>query len=479
MVNNIVAFIMRYFKFIFLALCLLTLLPYFLACRYIHPFFDDYFFADQISTHGIGDFVRYFYFNWSGRYSEEFLMAVGNAKIKGASNIQYVLFAVFVLLTQLCSFFYIVQVLFKSYYSFINRILITLIVFAFYLVFMPELFTSFYWYCSSYYQLCLSFLLLNLGLIINMFNQEKGWFYKFNLLVLNVFIAGFSEVTIFSFGLVYLAIIIHHYFKYKKIKTFWLLLLLVFGTFALVNMLSPGNFMRMSVAKSGGGNGFVFSSLRAVYDLILFHGTYTFFKTPFLFLCMLFIPSAIRYLKSENPALKIFNVNPLYSILVTLLIFYLQHALSIYGAGYSLQGRVFNFSIFLFYLAFAYNLLVMLNYFSGKITALYFEIPPVAAKWVLIILVLIFNFSDNNRLLWGDLVRELPAFQKQLIERYELIENAKKNGAMEVEVPLVKAMPKLYIFGEDEKCKTSSFVNEQKYLKEAGQYFKITIKIKE
>lgn len=46
-----------------------------------------------------------------------------------------------------------------------------------------------------------------------------------------------------------------------------------------------------------------------------------------------------------------------------------------------------------------------------------------------------------HRLLWGYLVRESPAFQKQLTERYKLIENAKKYGAQEVEVPFVKAIP--------------------------------------
>jgi hypothetical protein len=472
-------FIAKYFKAIIIALCLLAILPYFLACWYIHPFFDDYFFASQIHANGLAGFTRYFYLNWSGRYSEEILMAIVNSKIKDASNVQYFLFGLFVLTSLLCSFFYLVHVIFKSYYSLFNKAIIALTVFAFYLAFMPELFTSFYWYCSSYYQLCLSFLLLNIALIINIFKEEKEWIYKINLLFLNVFIAGFSEVTIFSFGILYFAIVVHHYLKYKKIKTYWLLLLLVFCSCAIFNILSPGNFVRMCIAKSGAENGFIFSSLRAVYDLILFHGVYTFFKTPFLFFCILFLSLAISYLKSGIPLTKIFNVNPLYSIIVTLLIFYLQHALSIYGAGYSLQGRVFNFSIFLFYLAFAYNLLVVLYYFSGKITTPSFKINPLAAKWLMIVIVFLFNFSDNNRLLWGDLARELPAFQKQLTERYELIENAKKNGAKEVEVPLVKAMPKLYIFGEDARCKAGSFANEQKFLDEAGSFFKIIIKTKE
>lgn len=474
-----ISFSLKYFKFIFIAVCVLALLPYFLACRYIHPFFDDYFFADQISTNGIGGFIRFFYFNWSGRYSEELLMAIGNVKINNTSNLQFILFAIFILITQFCSFFYLVQVLFKDYYSVMNRLLIALFGFVFYLVFMPELFTSFYWYCSSYYQLCLTFLVLNISLIINMFREEKSWLYKTILILLNVFLAGFSEITIFSFGLLYLAMVVHHYFRYKRIKTFWLLLLVVFGSCAVFNILAPGNFMRMNASNTSGGNGFVFSSIRAVYDLILFHGSYTFFKTPFLFLCLLFMPFAVKYVRSGIPVTKIFNIHPFYSLIITLLIFYLHHALSIYGAGYSLQGRVFNFSIFLFYLAMAYNLLVVLNYFNGKKAILNFEINPVVTKLVMILLVLIFNFSDNNRLLWGDLFRELPAFQKQITQRYGLIENAKKNGAMEVEVPPVKAMPKLFIFGEEAKCQTGSFANEQKYLTESEYFFKITIKIKE
>lgn len=478
---NLVAFIKRNVNSIIIILCLFAILPYFIAGSYIHPFFDDYFFASQIDEKGIFGFIRYFYLNWSGRYSEEILMALFNAKIVSSGNIQFVLLAVFIMSAVFFAMFYLVHILFKNYCSLTNRVIIALSGFTFYLVFMPELFTSFYWYCSSYYQLSLAFLLLDIGLIINILIKERSLIYKGGILLLNVFIAGFSEVTVFSVSILYFSIIVYHYIKLKRINTFLILLLLVFITFAMFNLLSHGNIQRMSVSAShtGGGNGFFFSSIRAVYDLILFHGIYTFFKTPFLFLCLLFVPWLIKYLKSDNPIPKIFKVNPLYSILITLFIFYLHHALTLYGAGYSLQGRVFNFSVLLFWLALIYNLFAVLTYFSGKIPSIFSEISPQATKWAFAVIVLLFSFSDNNRLLIGDLTRELPAYQKQMCHRYELIEKAKKNGAQDVIVPQVKAFPKLFLFGEDSKCKTSSFVNEKKFLGEAEMYFKIKIKTKD
>jgi hypothetical protein len=471
-------FLTKHFKAVLLLLCLFIIFPYFLACRFIHPFFDDFYFAGQIPQYGAFNFIRYFYSNWSGRYSEIILMVCSNAKISNGSNWQYALVGCITLLCLLASFFYIAQVLFKDYCSFFNRVLITLIVYAFYLTFMSEVFTAFYWYCSSYYQLCLAFIVMNIGFMITLFKGEKGWGFKCMVLLLNIFIAGFSEITVFSFAITYFSILIYNFVQYKKVDRFWLILFLVFIAFGAFNLCSPGNFVRMQVAHKGVKPGFIFSAIRAVYDLILFHGIYIFFKTPFLLLCFLFIPQAKSYMCSTAFPARILKVNPVYAILVTLLIFYLHHALSLYGAGYSLQGRVFNFSAFLFYIAFAYNLLLMLYHFSKKMEESAFNIPSIVQKIALLILLFLFNMSDNNRLLWGDLCRELPAFHRELGQRYALIENAKKSEATAVEVPAVKANPKLYIFGEDAKCQSTSFVNEEKYLKEVGNYFKITVRIK-
>jgi hypothetical protein len=460
-----------------LILCLLTIVPYFLACNYIHPFFDDFLFAHQISGKGAMDFIHYFYLNWSGRYSEVILMVCSNTTIKDANNIEYVLFGVFTLTVVFFSIFYVAQVFLKSYCSLFKRILVSLIVFAFYLVFMPELFSAFYWHCSSYYQLCLAFLLFNLGMLVGLFKEEKGWGYKSLLIVLNIFIAGFSEITIFSFTIFYLSVLIHRFITYKKVDAFWLILLLVFVSFAMINVCSPGNFVRMETSKEHPQ--FIFSAFRAVYDLILFHGVYLFFKTPFLIFCFLFAAEAKSYIQSAAGPVRIFRVNPLYSIAVTLFIFYLQHALSLYAAGYTLQGRVYNFSIFLFYTAVVYNLMVLLHYFSEKMEFNSFKMPSNVQKIIVLLLLILFNMSDNNRLLWGDLSRDLPSFHKELCQRYELIENAKKNGATEVEVPAVKAIPKLYIFGETARCKSGIFVNEEQFLIEVERYFQIHVRVKQ
>lgn len=119
-----------------------------------------------------------------------------------------------------------------------------------------------------------------------------------------------------------------------------------------------------------------------------------------------------------------------------------------------------------------------MTYFSAKLNVHFFDLKPVI-KISLLVIAFLFNMSDNNRLLWGDLFRELPSFQKQLTERYQLIEDAKKSGQTEVFVPLVKARPKLYIFGEEGAKATIYFVNDPKYLRETSDYFKIHVCIKE
>ncbi len=159
------------------------------------------------------------------------------------------------------------------------------------------------------------------------------------------------------------------------------------------------------------------------------------------------------------------------------MIFYLHHALTIYGAGYSLLGRVFNFSVLLFWIAFVYNFFVLLKYFSVTINTDPLPRYSFAAKLILMVMVLMFGFSENNRLLWGDLFRELPEFNRQMHQRYVLIENAKRNHQAEVVVPYIKEIPKLYLFREEDRCGNAYFVNEEKYLKETGSYFKISVKL--
>lgn len=103
----------------------------------------------------------------------------------------------------------------------------------------------------------------------------------------------------------------------------------------------------------------------------------------------------------------------------------------------------------------------------------------ITSNFFVVLILLLLNFSDNNRLLYGDLVRELPLFQKQLISRYALIREAKKEGKFEINVPLVKASPKLYMLGESARCSKYSFTNDEKFLKEQSLYFNIDIKLQE
>ncbi len=469
---KIISFIQKRWGLLLALLCLVTIVPYIATCLYIHPFFDDYLFSAMIERNGKAFFCDYYYFKWTGRYTDIVLWALFNCKI-GASNIQYVLFGLFLFISLFSSFLYLVYILFKDVYSFTQSILIALVAFSFYLVFMPELFSAFYWYDSSFYQLDLAVVLLNIAFVVDIFKEPKTWKYLFTIL-LNVYIGGVSEIYVITLGFLYLMIIIHQYARYKKFKNFWLLLLIIFGILSVLNIFSPGNMVRMQASHPM--NSFFFSSIRAFYDYLMFHISYTCFKTPFLFLLLLFIPSAAKFVQLPTSTNKIFNIHPLYSILATLFIFYLHHALSVYGAGYSLQGRVIDFSILLFWMACFYNVLVVLKYFSAKNIFQKFEFNSLAIKISVIGIVLLFNVSDNNRLLWGDLLRELPLFNKQLNQRYTMIHQAKERGENTIEVPLITAMPKLYMLGDDAKCGTYNFVNDQHYLNEASGYFKISIK---
>jgi FlaA1/EpsC-like NDP-sugar epimerase len=219
--------------------------------------------------------------------------------------------------------------------------------------------------------------------------------------------------------------------------------------------------------ESHSGNSIVFSAGRALYDLFVFHAAYMIYKSPVLLLLVLLLPFISLLIDRKEIKLAAFNIQPLLSVLICAGIFYTHHFLSLFAGGYSLQGRVFNISLFIAFIAVAFILINCLVYFNLKLT---FNLKFL--KLILLFVFINFLFSDNSRMVIGELTRTLPTLKKELNHRYALIGDAKQNNKTAVEVPRVNIPTQLFNLNKD-----SMTYNSPKYLREISLYYKIDVKL--
>ena len=76
-----------------------AILPFIVACFYIHPNADDWWFAAQLNDLGRWGFITDFYNDWSGRYFSNILIAIPKADMVQTPWMYRVLPIIFILLT--------------------------------------------------------------------------------------------------------------------------------------------------------------------------------------------------------------------------------------------------------------------------------------------------------------------------------------------------------------------------------------------
>lgn len=277
------------------------------------------------------------YFSWQGSFVSIFLMYM-QPGIFSIHLYRIVLLLMFIL-SIICP--YVLAFVFNKYYLHTKTDYIMIIVSAYIITLtqlMPSIFEAYYWFNGSiYYQFTLNLIFLFFSLMMVLSNTEKRGKQIFLLVILSIsaiLIGGSNYPLGLVFALILLGITGISFYKNKKYKWEYLILLFIFMTFFLINVLAPGNavrgqsYERLSLYKVG---------LFSIRDMLTEMPKWAVSSLCLVMLCAL---SPIYKKITQNASITF--INPLISFVIILLLLLTQYVPVLYGLGSKGPLRVEN-----------------------------------------------------------------------------------------------------------------------------------------
>lgn len=224
---------------IVIALGFVSLLPFLLICRYVHPVNDDYVYALRESGMNIFQSGVSTYIDWSGRYFATFL-SHANPLIQGRSvDTLQPLYSVALILLFVAAVCFFIHSLFRQRLSSLQQISLSALFVVLFLIQAPRISEFFYWFSSyiAYAVPCVLTLLLFALL------QRKDTLSVVVQSLLVISIVGSNEViaVLLAGALFYWA---SEVYRHRRAQSVILVTVAVLSL--LLVIASPGNFHRMS-----------------------------------------------------------------------------------------------------------------------------------------------------------------------------------------------------------------------------------------
>jgi hypothetical protein len=230
-----------------LLLLLLLFFPLLWISQYNYPSGDDYFIALQAKRLGALEATKWWYFNWSGRYSFLFLQS-----LISSSNAWLTLYKVFPAVLFLAGFGclnYFVRAFFGRGFSKTTLFILAAALYTLLISLTPDIATSFYWLTANIqYTGAVFTSLLILALYIN-FSQTKKLLartaYALLIAILIALLAGLNEVSALWLMATFGFINGLHIVRFKRLHKWALAFLAVGFVFSLFSFLAPGTRARI------------------------------------------------------------------------------------------------------------------------------------------------------------------------------------------------------------------------------------------
>lgn len=388
-------------KLLALAL-LLSNIPFLILTAFIHPAYDDYCFAEQ--TLRLGAFVAWkaTYNKWTGKYFGN-VLSVLTPLVYGNLTL-YKACALLIILLTFVSVFCLVNALFKSGLTTVERLLLASFITALFSNQMPEITEGYFWMGATvYYQfgsiLCLFFFALAASLPRKTKGARSFTFLLCSVLI--VAIVGSTETTMIIFAMLVAVITV----KMLLLKTeecwMWVIFSIITVACALIVVSSPGNAIRSSFFPNK--YRFLYSLGMSLRQEVAFLSIW-FSNISFLFGTLLFIPLAAK-LSDRADLPKYFRIHPLIPTLLLLAVIFLGLFPAYWSTGMMGQHRTVNTAYFFFLIGWFICLVIWVKYLKEKRWLKKESLP--AYVYLIGVAFLLFNlyFSNNTRTAIGDLVR--------------------------------------------------------------------------
>lgn len=446
---------------------IISFIPLLYICKYNCPSADDYNYAVTTvkvwnQTHSMAEVLKEavntsirFWHNWQGLYVSAFLLAFQPA-IFGLQ--WYALTGIIMLLLIVGStlFFssYFVHRLFNM--EIMDGITIGFVLSFFMIQFMPSAVEGLYWFNGAVnYGFFFAALLLYICLLIELQRQisKPKEIILFLGCLLSVFILeGGNHVTALM-GVVFTAAVLINNCKSNRHKTLLNLVLVCCALgFLYINLGSPGTAIRYDrFNENTEPYGIIDTVIAATVEGIGSVCQWIGFK-EIVMVALLFpiLTKMTAHIRKENNFQFKYPLAVLIASVAWICIMYCPPYLGMRAAG---QGRLINLVYYSFEILFLINVIYILGWIQGIIKAEYIE-KLSAFSWKHIITVAVLAVAiviSSVKMTWtyrscAEIIKgEAKQYQKELIERDELIRNSEDRNLI---VPSLSVHPKVIYFDD-------------------------------
>ncbi len=228
---------------LFIALCILWLLPFIITSFFNQPAIDDFWNANTVIAHGRWNATGYFYQTASARYSANFIMSLCNTLPRGNVWI-FKIWPVIIIVFLLFSFCFLYASVFnKSLFD--NKVVCLAFLFVIlHISSMRSLFEGLYWMSSTVcYQLAIGLFAIAIAAIIKD-SKTPSFFLKLIAVITSLILPGTTEIIIPVY-ILSLLIILYLSYKFHSPKSLICYSLIISIVLLLFILVSKGNLARI------------------------------------------------------------------------------------------------------------------------------------------------------------------------------------------------------------------------------------------
>jgi hypothetical protein len=435
-------------KYSLLILFIAVQAPFVLNTFYNYPAADDFCYASFSKHDGFFSAQQTWYNGWSGRYFASALLSLNPIIVGWNDGYKFIALALFVSLN-LVLYFLLNYISGKK----LSKVTVATLSFGMaflYLFKMPTVVEGFYWLAGALtYQVSVILSILLILLVLKQFDENTK--HKNILLVLSsvliAAICGSNETIMVILTLVLASATGLNFIKSKKINFRLSILTIVSIVSSLIVYFAPGNAVRQ--AAIGVINHDLKYSIKEslIQTLSYFYDWVT--NSPILILSIFFIPIAkIIYDRNASIVKKLY-INPILSSALLIGLVAVSFFTGYFGAGIMIPIRAINITYIVFLVMWFYNLFNIVCFFEQR-KKFNFNAPPFyVLAGLFVLLILFIPKSYNIRLAARDFVKgDSYQYAQEWNQRFNLIDNCKKEGATLCEVPLIKRRPPTLFFGD-------------------------------
>lgn len=424
-------------KFLLIGFFALPFIPYIILCFYAHPVADDLTYTTPVP---VWHFEKFLYMRLNGRYTSNMLVLLCPV-ITSNSLVIYRLVALILFILITASLIYLLFSAFGKAIRAINIIIMGMIISIAILNLLPCLPQGIYWFSGSMtYVLGCVFAMFYAGTVFRYINKTfiiNPTIHLSLILLLLVISIGFNEVQMLLFMCIHIFIWLGLK-KQERFHSFWFIILLVCISFSSIMFFSPGNRYRGYYYQDS--HHFFHSLFMTALQLPRFFFAWISYA-PLLMASMLFAPVSLVLSKRSVLFRKAGNYNPYVLFFLLWVILFLCIFPAYWSTGILGQHRTLNTACFFFIPAWFLFLhsLFQSNNLAEKIT--FILSSPVKTALTLILAATLL-FSGNCGSVLMDLVTgKITGFNKEMNNRYILINEALKHGQSEVTLPPLENKP--------------------------------------